>query len=93
MNVFTEWKNIELYKEIQSSLLSIPYDESVEYLFPESKNLWNYEKNHPLIPSHFRIGSNMKVWIKCKSGHSYERQINHMFRIRNDAKYDNEKKL
>jgi hypothetical protein len=93
MNVFTEWKNIELYKEIQSSLLSIPYDESVEYLFPESKNLWNYEKNHPLIPSHFRIGSNMKVWIKCKNGHSYERQINHIFRIRNDAKYDNEKKI
>jgi hypothetical protein len=93
MNIFTEWKNIEYYREIQASLLSVPYDESVEYLFPVSKDLWDYKKNHPLIPSHFRIGSNMKVWIKCKSGHSYERQINHMFRIRNDAKYENEKQV
>ena len=93
INVFNEWKNIEHFREIQASVLSVPYNESLEYLFPESKDLWDYEKNHPLIPSHFRIGSSMKVWIKCKSGHSYERQINQMFRIRNDAKYRNEKQI
>ena len=93
INVYTEWKNIEYYKEIQASILSVPYDESVEYLFPESKELWDYKKNNPLLPSHFRIGSNMKVWVKCKSGHSYERQINHIFRIRNDNKYENEKQI
>jgi hypothetical protein len=93
ININTEWKNIEYYNEIHASLLSVPYDESVEYLFPESKELWDYEKNHPLLPSHFRISSNIKVWVKCKSCHSYERQINRMFRIRNDSKYENEKKI
>jgi hypothetical protein len=93
MNIFTEWKNIAYYSELQASLLSVPYDESLEYLVPESKDLWDYEKNHPLIPSHFRIGSNMPVWIKCASGHSYERQINHVFRIRNDGKYENKKQI
>lgn len=93
INIFTEWKNIEYYKEIQSSLLSVPYDESVEYLFPESKDLWDYKKNHPLLPSHFRIGSNMPVWLKCINGHSYEKKIYHIFRIRNDGKYNNEKQI
>jgi len=93
INIFAEWKNIEYYREIQANLASIPYDKSVEYLFPESKELWDYEKNHPFIPSHFRIGSNMKVWVKCKNNHSYERQINHIFRILNDVKYENEKKI
>jgi very-short-patch-repair endonuclease len=86
INVYSEWKNIEYYKEIHASLLSVAYDESVEYLFPESKELWDCEKNHPLLPSHFKIGSNMNVWVKCKSGHSYERPINRIFRIRNNEK-------
>jgi hypothetical protein len=93
INVYTEWKNIEYYRNIQASIVSVPYTESLEYLFPESKDLWDYEKNHPLFPSHFRIGSTMKVWVKCRSGHSYERQISHIFRIRNDAKYENEKQI
>ncbi len=93
ISLFTEWKNIEYYKEIQASLLSIPYDKSVEYIFPESKELWDYEKNKPLLPSNFTIGSNMKVWVKCKGGHSYERQIKRIFKIRNDAKCENVKKI
>lgn len=93
INVFSEWKNIEYYREIQACVLSVPYEESLEYLFPESKELWDYKQNHPFIPSYFRIGSNMKVWVKCKSGHCYERQINRIFRIRNDAKYENKKQI
>ena len=87
INIFTEWKNIEYYREIQASVLSVPYDKSVEYLFPESKGLWDYEKNHPLVPTHFKPGSGMKIWVKCKSGHSYERPIHSIFIIRKDKKH------
>lgn len=82
INVYNEWKNIEYYKDIQASLLSVPYNESVEYLFPESKDLWDYEKNHPFLPSHFKRGSHTEVWINCKNGHSYKRPIKQIFRIR-----------
>jgi hypothetical protein len=93
IDTFDEFQNSEYYKEIHASSMSVPYDESLEYLFPESKELWDYEKNHPFIPSQFRIGSNMKVWVKCKSGHFYESQINHIFRIRNDGKHENERQI
>lgn len=93
IDTFDEFQNSEYYKEIHTSSMSVPYDESLEYLFPESKELWDYEKNHPFIPSQFRIGSNLKVWVKCKSGHSHESQINHMFRIRNDVNYENERQI
>lgn len=83
INVFTEWKNTEYYREIQASLLSIVYMESIEYIFPESKELWDYEKNHPFIPSQFTKGSHMEMWIKCKNNHSYKRPIKQIFRIIN----------
>jgi hypothetical protein len=83
IEVYTEWKNIEYYKKIQASLLSVPYNESVEYLFPESKDIWDYEKNHPFIPSQFTKGSHMEMWIKCKNNHSYKRPIKQIFRIIN----------
>lgn len=82
IDTFDEFQNSEYYKEIQASLFSVPYVESLEYLFPESKELWDYEKNYPFIPSQFRIGSNIKVWVKCKSGHPYERKINNIFKKR-----------
>jgi hypothetical protein len=87
MNIFTEWKNIEYYREIQATLLSVPYVESLEYLFPESKELWDYEKNYPFIPSNFTPGSHMEVWIKCKSGHSYQKPIHNIFRTVRDKKH------
>ena len=34
------------------------------------------EKNHPLIPDQFSIGSHNKVWWKCPMGHSYDSVIN-----------------
>jgi very-short-patch-repair endonuclease len=78
--IYDEWKNIEYYKEIQVSKMSIKYEESIEYLFPESKKLWDYEKNTPFIPSHLSYGSKMDIWLKCSSGHSWQRIINHLFR-------------
>jgi len=85
--IHTEWKNIEYYKDLQASVLTVPYDTSVEYLFPESKELWDYEKNYPFIPSNFTPGSHMEVWIKCKSGHSYQKPIHNIFRTVRDKKH------
>lgn len=42
INNHDEWKNTDYYKEIQSSKMSINYEESIEYLFPDSKKLWDY---------------------------------------------------
>jgi very-short-patch-repair endonuclease len=84
---YDEWKNIEYYKELQSSITYINYEESVEYIFPESKELWDYEKNHPFIPSQLSRGSHMKIWIKCSNGHSWKRNLSHLFRTIKDKKH------
>jgi hypothetical protein len=84
---YDEWKNIEYYKEIQISKMSVKYEESIEYLFPESKNIWNYEKNHPFVPSQLSQGSCMEIWVKCSSGHSWKRKLSHLFRTIKDKKH------
>jgi very-short-patch-repair endonuclease len=78
--IYDEWKNSDYYKELQVSKISIKYEESIEYLFPESKELWDYEKNYPFVPSQFTKGAHMEVWAKCNSGHSWKRRLHHLFR-------------
>lgn len=59
------------YQEKQNSL-SIKSPQLVEE--------WDYEKNHPLLPSQVSFGSNKKVWWLCsKCGHSWETKIAHRF--------------
>jgi very-short-patch-repair endonuclease len=77
---YYEWKNTDYYKEIQVSKMYVKYEESIEYLFPESKTIWDYEKNYPFIPSQLSKGSHMEIWVKCNSGHSWKRRLNHLFR-------------
>ena len=77
---YDEWKNKEYYKEIQVSKMSIKYEESIEHLFPESKDLWDYDKNHPFIPSQFSQGSHAEMWVSCSIGHSWKRHLSHLFR-------------
>ena len=87
IQINSEFKNYEYYKEIHSNLLYVKYEESIEYLYPESKEIWDYEKNYPFIPSQFTRGSHMKVWVKCKSGHTYEREIKLLFRTIKNKKH------
>lgn len=42
---------------------------------PELLNDWDFEKNK-IKPECIFMGSNKKVWWKCKHGHSYEQQVN-----------------
>jgi hypothetical protein len=77
---YDDWKNTEYYKEIQVSKMVVKYKESIEYLFPESKKLWDYEKNYPFIPSQFSQGSHKEIWLKCSDEHSWQRNLSHLFR-------------
>ena len=43
---------------------------------PKIAKEWDNEKNKLLRPEQFGIGSNKKVWWKCKRGHSWEATIN-----------------
>lgn len=81
------WKNNTYYKEIQASKMSIKYEESIEHLFPESKELWDYEQNYPFIPSQFSQGSDMEIWLKCNNNHSWKRKLSHLFRTIKDKKH------
>lgn len=80
IQINSEFKNLDYYKEIQTNVLVVEFKESIEHLFPESKELWDYEKNYPFVPSQFTKGSHMEVWVKCKSGHTYKRPIKQLFR-------------
>lgn len=44
--------------------------------YPNVLKEWDYEKNYPLLPNYFSKGSSVKVWWKCKNGHSWETKIN-----------------
>ncbi len=47
------------------------------YLIDNKKLMaeWNYERNQKLDPKNFTLGSNRKVWWKCKKGHEWEHKI------------------
>lgn len=82
IDICYNYKNNEYYRELQAGIVSVLYEDSVEFKFPESKQIWNYEKNNPFLPSHFTPGSHTEVWINCNNGHSYKRPIKQIFRIR-----------
>ncbi|MBV6682336.1 hypothetical protein KV679_01380 [Bacillus sp. JRC01] len=42
---------------------------------PEIVELWDYEKNYPLRPEHFKQFSNFKAWFICKQQHVTLAQI------------------
>ncbi|MBR3864711.1 MAG: hypothetical protein IKJ19_06350 [Clostridia bacterium] len=44
---------------------------------PKLSSEWNYEKNGDLKPEDFTVGSNKKVWWKCKKGHEWQATIAH----------------
>ncbi len=77
----SEYKNEKYFNSIQKDVMNVKYEESIEYLFPKSKEIWDYEKNNPFLPSHFTRGSHTEVWVKCNQGHSFKKEIKLIFRI------------
>lgn len=44
---------------------------------PELAKEWHPTKNEKLTPQMISYGSGKKVWWQCKSGHEWERSVNH----------------
>lgn len=60
---------------IKSRELSISYEKSLEFLFPEIAKEWDYSKN-TIKPNQVGSTSKLRVWWKCiKCNYEYERQI------------------
>ena len=43
--------------------------------YPEIEKIWDYQKNAPLKPQHFKHNSNFMVWFICEKQHSTLAQI------------------
>ena len=68
-------QNESEYKRILSLLPGPPYEHSLAHLRPDLVQQWHTEKNQPLTPSYFTIGSGQKVWWVCCLGHEYRATI------------------
>jgi len=53
-------------------------ENSLLFLYPESQEKWNFDKNYPLTPDMFTMNSHKKVWWKCKNSHEWESRISHV---------------
>jgi len=42
---------------------------------PEIEAIWDYERNYPLRPDHFKQYSNFKAWFTCEQNHTTLAQI------------------
>lgn len=50
----------------------IPGENDVRTLYPKVARTWDRKKNHPLVPEMTAYGSAVKVWWKCRKGHSWK---------------------
>ena len=62
---------------IWGNYISSSKEKSLEALFPEIAEEWDYSLNAPLKPINVTAGSQKKVMWRCKLGHSYESSIKH----------------
>lgn len=58
--------------EIYSKYLSNERNTSIEKIFPELLNEWDYSKNGQLNPEYVSFKSHKKIWWRCSKGHSYQ---------------------
>lgn len=54
---------------------------SFSAVFPELISEWDVEKNNGMTPDSFSAYSQIKVWWKCKKGHSWKALISSRFRL------------
>lgn len=55
----------------------------LQTLRPDLAKEWDYERNHPLLPTAVKSKSNKKVWWVCERGHAYEASVDR--RARGDS--------
>ena len=77
--LFSRTSSIILCKEIlprcnKQYLFNIE-KKSFALLFPNIAEEWDYAKNESLSPEMFSAHSNVKIWWRCKNGHSWKTAI------------------
>lgn len=74
---FKTWVAKKEFRKLHAARHHILFEKSLAYLYPEIAEQWHYEKNSPLLPSHYTTGSNKKVWWICpkNNSHIWESQI------------------
>ena len=73
-------QNKQQYFHILSQLPGPPTELSLEHLRPDLVVDWHKEKNYPLVPALFTIGSGQKIWWQCQEGHEWQALIAHRSR-------------
>jgi len=74
-------KNIQKRIKTSISRRSAKNGNDLATKYPESINLWDYNKNFPIIPNNINHGSESKFWFKCQNHeHSYQLPICSFFR-------------
>ena len=64
--------------EIRELYRTQQFENSLEKLYPNLAEEWNYKRNGNLLPSMFQAGSSERVWWKCKQcGHEWKASIAH----------------
>lgn len=71
----TKFNNEKKYKLLIKYLPYPPREDSLATKNPEVCKTWDYEKNYPLVPEIFTIGSREKVWWTCNKKASDHPQV------------------
>ena len=79
--------NEKLYKAIRSNLPSPILENSLEYKRKDLVKEWDYKKNYPLVPSMFKLASQLLVWWLCKNKHSYQARIGNRSILKRNCPY------
>ena len=67
--------NSSEYNKIISNFPGPEYEQSLKYLHPTISKSWNYQKNSPLLPEYFSLGSDAVVWWNCEKNHEWDSKI------------------
>lgn len=65
----------EEYKRLIALLPGPPQEDSLATLRPDISGQWHPEKNGPLKPIMFSLGSNKNIWWVCAEGHEWRASI------------------
>ena len=90
INIYKKSKtfvNEKLYREICSNLPSPIFENSLEYKRKDLVKEWDYKKNFPLVPSMFKLGSQLNVWWICKKKHNYQARISNRCILKRNCPY------
>ena len=72
-----EWIASKQFNKLYSERKLVPFEKSLNYLFPNIVKEWHPTKNDLLLPEHFTPGSGRKIWWLGKCGHEWQDSINH----------------